>query len=86
MPPEFPEVRRASAIAIGRMGDQSHVPGFKEMLGSEVSADPVELAMRWSIHRITGELLPIVEVKPQEATGWFLEPIPEPAHADSSEK
>lgn len=86
MPPEFPEVRRASAIAIGRMGDQSHVPGFKEMLGSEVSADPVELAMRWSIHRITGELLPIVEVKPQEATGWFLEPIPEPAPADSSEK
>jgi HEAT repeat protein len=86
MPPEFPEVRRTSAIAIGRMGYQSHIPGFKEMLGSEVSTDPVELAMRWSIHRMTGELLPIAEAKPQEATGWFLEPIPSPTHADSSGK
>lgn len=86
MPPEFPEVRRTSAIAIGRMGYQSHIPGFKEMLGSEVSADPVELAMRWSIHRMTGELLSIAETKPQEATGWFLEPIPSPTPADSSGK
>lgn len=86
MPPEFPEVRRTSAIAIGRMGYQSHIPGFQEMLGSEVSADPVELAMRWSIHRMTGELLPIAKTKPQEATGWFLEPIPSPTPADSSGK
>jgi hypothetical protein len=68
------------------MGYQSHIPGFKEMLGSEVSADPVELAMRWSIHRMTGELLSIAETKPQEATGWFLEPIPSPTPADSSGK
>lgn len=86
MPPEFPEVRRTSAIAIGRMGYQSHIPGFKEMLGSEVSADPVELAMRWSIHRMTGELLPITYAKPQEASGWFLEPIPQPGLRKLSEK
>lgn len=78
MPPEKPEVRRASAIALGRMQAKSYAPGLKKLIGPKASTDPVVLGMRWAIHRMTGELLPIIPATPTEATGWFLEPAVSP--------
>ncbi len=79
MPPEFPKVRRASALAIGLMGAKTHVESLKQIIGKEVSTDAVELAMRWAVHRMTGELLPLTPLDPVEYTGWFLEPTIAPA-------
>lgn len=76
MPPEAPQVRRACALALGLMKSAPQIPTMRRLLGPHVIPDPVALAMRWSIHRITGEDLPIVQPGPQPFTGWFLEPNP----------
>lgn len=76
MPPEWPMVRRVSALAIGRMRAASQIPGLKEMIGTEVDSEPIDLAMRWSVLRISGENLPIALPASAERTGWFMEPAP----------
>jgi HEAT repeat protein len=76
MPPEFPEVRRTSALALGRMKATSQLGGLKEMIGVQVDSEAVELAMRWAVLRITGEDLPIAPPARVEHGGWFIEPAP----------
>lgn len=76
MPPELLEVRRTSALALGRMKAVSQLEGLKDMIGVRVESEPVELAMRWSVLRISGEDLPIAPAESAVRSGWFLEPAP----------
>ena len=76
MPPESPLVRRTSALAIGRMRATSQLGGLKEMIGEQVESEPVEIAMRSAVLRMTGEDLKIAPPATTDRIGWFLEPAP----------
>ena len=56
--PEYWEVRRMSAIAIGRMKAEECMPSLEAHYEMELRDRHMAGAMRWSIHRITGEWLP----------------------------
>ncbi len=76
MPQEKPRVRHACAISLGRMQAKSQVEPMRRFLGPNDSLDPASMAIRWSIHELTGETLPeprppVVYVKAK----WFLEPL-----------
>ncbi len=73
--PEAEEVRRTSALAIGRIKAASQLDSLKTKIGDEANNTEVELAMRWAIFRISGEEVPIAPPTQHERNGWFLEPI-----------
>lgn len=72
--PEWPAVRRTSALALGRMKATSQLEPLKDQIGDQVESESVELAMRWAVLRISGEDLPIAPPQSYERKGWFLEP------------
>ncbi len=76
MPAEWAEVRRAGALALGRMKAASQLGGLKEKIGDRVDSESVDLAMRWAVLRISGEDLPIGPPELVERVGWFIEPAP----------
>ena len=73
--PEATEVRRTSALAIGRMKASSQLDSLLTKLGDEVNNEVVALAMRWAVLRISGQAIPIAPLTHYERYGWFLEPI-----------
>ncbi|MFO1006574.1 MAG: HEAT repeat domain-containing protein [Planctomycetaceae bacterium] len=73
--PESVEVRRTSALAIGRMKAASQLENLMTKIGEEVNNEAVEVAMRWAVLRISGQELPITPPLHFERYGWFLEPI-----------
>lgn len=85
--PEAVEVRRTSALAIGRIKAPSQLDSLKAKVGDNVNNELVELAMHWAILRISGEDLPISPPLFYERNGWFLEPINriEPRKTDITE-
>ncbi|RLT21016.1 MAG: phycocyanin alpha phycocyanobilin lyase [Planctomycetota bacterium] len=77
IPFEFPRVRWASAVSLGRMRAKSQVPRMRAFLGPVVGPETTSLAIRWAINEITGELLPNAEPMVVTKAGWFLEPLDE---------
>jgi len=75
-PPELFQVRRAAALALGRMKAQKHLPGIKTLLGPTAENDLMELTLRQTVHQISGELVPLRPDPLFVLTGWVLEPIP----------
>lgn len=75
VPPEFDIVWRMSATSLGRMRAVSRVSALQKRLSNTDGHDPVAYAIRWSLHEITGEELPIPPPKVRGRAGWFLEPL-----------
>jgi HEAT repeat protein len=75
-PPELERVRIAGAIALGRMKARSHVTALRNFVGPTIYADPVSLAIHWSLEQLTGQKLPAPE-RPVlfHQSGWFLSPL-----------
>lgn len=74
-PSELIRIRAMSAISIGRMQAKSQVTRMREYLGPKVEPLLTPLAIRWSLHQLTGELLPDAEPPITSRSGWFLEPL-----------
>ncbi|MBC7818994.1 MAG: phycocyanin alpha phycocyanobilin lyase, partial [Planctomycetaceae bacterium] len=76
IPPEATRVRVACAISLGRMQAKSQAARMRSFVGPNVGFDPTSMAIRWSIHELTGETLPDPERPVVSAKGnWFLEPL-----------
>ena len=77
--PEWPEtvqVRRMSAISIGRMNAKSGLGALRKFYEEELLSHHIGGACRWAIVRITGEQLPpFPKTYDFRESGWFLEPI-----------
>lgn len=75
-PLEWPRVRHACAISLGRMQAKSHVEPMRKFLGPIGGLDPTSMAIRWSIHELTGETLPEPDPPVNYVKAkWFLEPL-----------
>lgn len=73
--PEDPEVRRMSAISLGRMKAEDQLSTLRGFMEGESVNDEVGYGCAWAIHEITGEAIPKVEAQRGWRLGWFLEPI-----------
>ena len=73
--PEAEQVRRMSAVSLGRMKAEAALPDLQKYLEALTVNCELGYACAWAIHQITGE--PIPEFQPYKAwrTGWFLEPL-----------
>lgn len=76
---ELDIVWKMSATALGQMRAQSQLPALQQRLQETDKHDPVAYALRWSIHRITGEEFPEPGPVTRSRGGWFLEPLLEAA-------
>ncbi|HEX6986093.1 MAG TPA: phycocyanin alpha phycocyanobilin lyase [Planctomycetaceae bacterium] len=75
MPPEMDDVRRMSAVTLGRMKAGEALPTLREFAAPNGARGNVDAACNWAIHRMTGETFPRAEDARVTETGWFLEPI-----------
>ena len=73
--PEMEEVRRFSAIALGRMQDAAPLETLHSFLEMEQTNVEIGGACRWAIIQITGEQLPPLRPFDVDQTGWFLKPL-----------
>ena len=71
MRPEDPDVRIASAVALGHMKAKAQV----EALRASASQPSVERACLWAISEITGEPLPPLTTTQISLRDWFLVPL-----------
>lgn len=76
IPPEFLEVRRTSALTLGRLRAKTQLAAMKQLVGDAIDNEIIELSIRWSIQQISGEQIPLAPAVSLGRTGWFLEPIP----------
>ncbi len=77
--PEAADVRRFSAIALGRMGAREALPTLRELYEAENSTVSVGGACRWAIIKIEGVNLPPCRPITAKAGPFFIESIqPEP--------
>jgi HEAT repeat protein len=75
IPPELPQVRRMSAITLGRMRVKGALPSLRKYYPArEPSRDPINNACGWAIERITGEAVPPAKPIRQTWQDWFLMP------------
>jgi hypothetical protein len=73
LPPEAPEVRRMSAVSVGRIKTESAVPELETH--TEGFRNTVARACNWSIVRITGQPRPFeLRRSVLEFNEWFLKP------------
>jgi len=75
MEPESPEIRRMSAVSLGRMKAEEALPVLRQFYEAEGVNSDVGYACAWAIQQITGE--PIDQQEPQihSPLNWFLVPI-----------
>ncbi len=74
--PEDTNVRRMSAIALGRMKATEAVSAVRRYYPQKLSIDPFANACGWALQEIAGEPLPRSGTVDVHQTGWFLEPNP----------
>ena len=77
--PELLGVRRMAAISLGRMKAQGGLKAVEVFYQVESSSRHIGGACRWSIMRITGKDLPPLPSRETTETGWFIQPLTEPA-------
>ena len=73
--PEGANVRRFSAIGLGRLKAQRHLALLRRFLEEENGSVDIGGASRWAIMQITGETLPPLDPLTRVQTRWFLEPV-----------
>lgn len=70
--PERRDVRRLSAIGLGRMKARQGLGTLKQFLGMEKNNAPIFGACRWAIMQITGKDLPPIKLRESRRSGGFL--------------
>jgi hypothetical protein len=75
IPPEYPQVRWMSAIALGRLKARKSLDSLRKYCSSgKVETDLISNACGWSIEQITGEALRPATTIYRTRGGWFLTP------------
>jgi HEAT repeat protein len=75
IPPEFPQVRRMSAVTLGRTKAKEAVPTLRSFyFARKPSDDQVNNACGWALERLTGEPVPAPETIRKTQRDWFLVP------------
>jgi HEAT repeat protein len=75
IPPEYPQVRRMSAITLARLKAKEALPSLRRHFrDGKPSENPVNNACGWAIEQLTGEVMPAPETKRGMQRDWFLTP------------
>ncbi len=74
IPPEAVEVRRMSAITLGRIKAKDAVRTLRIFYGGRPGDDPVNNACGWAIQRLTGQAVPPPGEVRKAQRDWFLVP------------
>lgn len=83
--PEDPDVRRVSAVSLGRIKAKDAVATLRKFYKFDTPQSLVGLACRWAIHNITGETLPGAKRETHKHGNWFLEPLEQPPPPEPSQ-
>jgi HEAT repeat protein len=76
IPPEVPQVRMMSAIALGQLGAKDAVPSLeKYVVMPSLSADPVSNGCAWALEQLTGKQLARPATIERVQSDWFLMPV-----------
>jgi HEAT repeat protein len=75
VPAEFPEVRAAAAIALGRIADPESLPVLRHWYAVEGPSSSIGRSCGWAIMQMTGEALPEAVAPTQQVVDWFLQPL-----------
>lgn len=75
LPPELMHVQVMSAVSLGRMQAKSEAKEMKRLLTDPTGPYQPVLALRWALHRLTGETFPELIPTTISKTSWFLTPI-----------
>ena len=75
IPMEHPEVRAASAISLGRIGDPASLGELRTWYQTEGPNRDVGRSSGWAVMQMTGEPLPEAEPHRQPIRNWLLEPV-----------
>jgi len=77
IPMEHAEVRAASAISLGRIGDPASLGELRTWYQTEGPNRDVGRSSGWAVMQMTGEQLPEAQPYRQPIRNWLLEPIGE---------
>jgi HEAT repeat protein len=80
MPPDTELVRRMSSISVGRMKAVSQLAECRKLMDEMPDGDIVDMALRWTIHELTGEDVPQPEPPLRTDGIWFLTPLSKKAN------
>lgn len=75
IPPEYPVVRRMSAIALGRMKAEGAITQLRAYFKMDGPGVLPGLASGWAIEQLTGETFERKEFLERYSSSWFLEPL-----------
>ena len=75
MDPEDADVRRMSAVSLGRMKAEDSVDVLRQWLDAESVNSEVGYACGWAIELITGEPMDQPMTREVSPLGWFLDPL-----------
>jgi HEAT repeat protein len=74
IPPEALDVRRMSAVTLGRIKAKGAVPTLRVFYGGKPGDDPVNNACGWAIQGLTGQAVPPPGTVHKTQRDWFLVP------------
>jgi len=78
VPMEYPEVRAAAAIALGRIADPASLKELRNWQQYDGPHTPVGRSCGWAIMQMTGEPLPPAITPQRQIVNWSIEPIFDP--------
>ncbi len=78
VPMEYPEVRAAAAIALGRIADPASLKELRNWQQYDGPNTPVGRSCGWAIMQMTGEPLPPAITPQRQIVNWSIEPIFDP--------
>jgi HEAT repeat protein len=73
--PEYPQVREAAAVCLGRMKAEGGLATLRRFGGDGPILESVQYACRWAIHKIAGEPFPEFADPMPSSRPWFLAPV-----------
>jgi HEAT repeat protein len=75
IPPESWQVRRMSAVALGRMKAKEALPSLRTFYPDGIAVgNPIHDACGWAVQQITGEVMPPPKLVETMNRDWFLTP------------
>jgi hypothetical protein len=84
-PAEVLVVRRMSAVALGRMNAEVHLPELQRTVDETGLAVDLGWCAQWSICQITGTAMPVIPDRTVYEQGWFLTPNKPRESSDTGE-